>query len=219
MAVPSGTTPKGRAPVKPQTLAELTNAAKVVKAGGVVSYPTETFYALGADPAQPKAIERVLMAKGRNALRQPLLLLIATLDDLPNWVSKFPSSFDTLVAHFWPGPLTLVLPAQAGLPDPLIGPGSGIAVRLTSHPIARLLIRASGTALTGTSANRTGSPPCRDAETVRATLGNDLGAVVDGGLTVGAKPSTVLDLVNDCPRILRHGAIEASALARLIRLV
>lgn len=203
----------------PQSLAELTNAAEVVKAGGVVSYPTETFYALGADPAQPKAIERVLRTKGRKDLNKPLLLLIATLDDLPNWVSKFPSSFDKLVAHFWPGPLTLVLPAQAGLPDPLIGPGSGIAVRLTSHPIARALIRASGTALTGTSANRAGSRPCCDAKAVRATLGNDLGAVVDGGPTVGAKPSTVLDLVDDCPRILRHGAIEARALARVIRLV
>ncbi len=203
----------------PQSLAELTNAAEVVKAGGVVSYPTETFYALGADPAQPKAIERVLRTKGRKDLNKPLLLLIATLDDLPNWVSKFPSSFDKLVAHFWPGPLTLVLPAQAGLPDPLIGPGRGIAVRLTSHPIARALIRASGTALTGTSANRAGSRPCCDAKAVRATLGNDLGAVVDGGPTVGAKPSTVLDLVDDCPRILRHGAIEARALARVIRLV
>ena len=203
----------------PQSLAELTNAAEVVKAGGLVSYPTETFYALGADPAQPKAIERVLRTKGRKDLNKPLLLLIATLDDLPDWVSKFPSSFDTLVAHFWPGPLTLVLPAQAGLPDPLIGPGSGIAVRLTSHPIARALIRASGTALTGTSANRAGSRPCCDAKAVRATLGNDLGAVVDGGPTVGAKPSTVLDLVDDCPRILRHGAIEARALARVIRLV
>ena len=203
----------------PQSLAELTNAAEVVKAGGLVSYPTETFYALGADPAQPKAIERVLRTKGRKDLNKPLLLLIATLDDLPNWVSKFPSSFDTLVAHFWPGPLTLVLPAQAGLPDPLIGPGSGIAVRLTSHPIARALIRASGTALTGTSANRAGSRPCCDAKAVRAALGNDLGAVVDGGPTGGAKPSTVLDLVDDCPRILRHGAIEARALARVIRLV
>jgi len=205
--------------VIPQSLAELTNAAEVVKAGGVVSYPTETFYALGADPAQPKAIERVLRTKGRKDLNKPLLLLIATLDDLPNWVSKFPSSFDKLVAHFWPGPLTLVLPAQAGLPDPLIGPGRGIAVRLTSHPIARALIRASGTALTGTSANRAGSRPCCDAKAVRATLGNVLGAVVDGGPTVGAKPSTVLDLVDDCPRILRHGAIEARALARVIRLV
>ena len=203
----------------PQSLAELTNAAEVVTAGGVVSYPTETFYALGADPAQPKAIERVLRTKGRKDLNKPLLLLIATLDDLPNWVSKFPSSFDKLVAHFWPGPLTLVLPAQAGLPDPLIGPGRGIAVRLTSHPIARALIRASGTALTGTSANRAGSRPCCDAKAVRATLGNDLGAGVDGGPTVGAKPSTVLDLVDDCPRILRHGAIEARALARVIRLV
>ncbi len=205
--------------MKSQSFTQLTDAAEVVKAGGVVAYPTETFYALGADPAQPKAIESVLNAKGRSDTNKPLLLLIATLNDLPNWISRFPSSFDQLVAHFWPGPLTLVLPARAGLPEALIGPGSGIAVRLTSHPIARALIRASGTALTGTSANRAGSPPCRDAGAVRATLGNDLGAVVDGGPTVGAKPSTVLDLVDDCPRILRHGAIEARALARVIRLV
>ncbi len=206
-------------PVKPQSFTQLANAAEVVKAGGVVSYPTETFYALGADPAQPKAIERVLQAKGRSDANKPLLLLIATLDDLPNWVSRFPSSFDQLVAHFWPGPLTLVLPARAGLPDALIGPGSGIAVRLTSHPIALALIRACATSLTGTSANQTGAPPCRDADSVRITLGNDLSAIVDGGTTVGGKPSTVLDLVDDCPRILRHGAIEARALARVVRLV
>ena len=152
--------------MKPQSFTQLANAAEMVKAGGVVSYPTETFYALGADPAQPKAIERVLQAKGRSDANKPLLLLIAALDDLPNWVSRFPSSFDRLVAHFWPGPLTLVLPARAGLPDALIGPGSGIAVRLTSHPIALALIRACATALTGTSANQAGAPPCRDADSV-----------------------------------------------------
>ena len=76
--------------MKPQSFTQLANAAEVVKAGGVVSYPTETFYALGADPAQPKAIERVLQAKGRSDTNKPLLLLIATLDDLPNWVSRFP---------------------------------------------------------------------------------------------------------------------------------
>ena len=205
--------------MKSQSFTQLIDAAEVVKDGGVVAYPTETFYALGADPAQPKAIESVLNAKGRSDTNKPLLLLIATLNDLPNWISRFPSSFDQLVAHFWPGPLTLVLPARAGLPDALVGPGSGIAVRLTSHPIALALIRACATALTGTSANRTDAPPCHDADSVRNTLGNDLDAIVDGGITVGGKPSTILDLVNDRPKILRHGAIEDKALARVVRLV
>ncbi|MCH7824062.1 MAG: threonylcarbamoyl-AMP synthase [Acidobacteria bacterium] len=197
---------------------QLADAAEAIAAGGVVAYPTETFYALGADPGQSEALDRLLRLKGRGAEDKPLLLLIASLDDLGDWVSEFPPAFDRLVAHFWPGPMTMVLPPRAGLPSALTGSG-GIAVRLTSHPVARGLIRACGTALPGTSANRTGEPPCADAAAVRAAFGDQLTVVVDGGPTAAGEPSTLLDLSGEKPRILRPGAIDVAAIQRVVRLV
>ena len=116
------------------------------------------------------------------------------------------------------GAMTMVLPARDGLPSALTG-GGGIAVRLTSHPVARDLIRACGTALPGTSANRRGEPPCADAGAVRDAFGDHLTVVVDGGPTAAAGPSTLLDLTGERPRILRSGAIDADAINRVVRLV
>jgi L-threonylcarbamoyladenylate synthase len=198
---------------------QIENGHAAIEAGHVVAYPTETFYALGADPHQPEALERLLRLKRREGVSKPLLLLVAALDDLPDWVSELPSSFDKLVAHFWPGPMTMVLPAQPELPNTLIGKSGGVAVRLTSNPTAIRLIRACGTALTGTSANRTGENPCTHADAVRSAFGDQLKTVIDGGRTAGGKPSTVLDLTGDHPRILRSGAIKANAITRVLRLV
>ena len=197
---------------------QLADAADAIAGGGIIGYPTETFYALGADPCQSEALDRLLRLKGREAADKPLLLLIASLDDLGEWVREFPPAFDRLVAHFWPGAMTMVLPARAGLPSALIGSG-GIAVRLTSHPVARGLIRACGTVLPGTSANRTGELPCADADAVRAAFGNQLTVIVDGGPTAALEPSTLLDLTGEKPRILRPGAIDTAAIARVVRLV
>ena len=198
---------------------QVAEATAAIARGAVVAYPTETFYGLGVDPTQDEAVERLLRLKGREACGKPLLLLIAALDDLAEWVQEVRPPFDRLVAHFWPGPMTLVLPARAGLHKALIGKGGGIAVRLTSHPVAVRLIRAAGTALTGTSANRSGEPPCTDAEAVRQAFGARLTALVDGGPTLGGEPSTVLDLTGERPRIVRPGAIDAAAIARVVRLV
>ena len=198
---------------------QLADAAEAIAGGGVVAYPTETFYALGADPGQSEALDRLLRLKGRSAADKPLLLLIASLDDLGHWVREFPPAFDRLVAHFWPGAMTMVLPARAGLPSALTGASGGIAVRLTSHPVALGLIRACGTVLPGTSANRTGEPPCADADAVRAAFGDQLAVVVDGGPTAAVQPSTLLDLTGEKPRILRPGAIDAAAIDRVVRLV
>ncbi len=198
---------------------QLTAAAEAIAGGGVVAYPTETFYALGADPNQSEALDHLLRLKGRAAANKPLLLLIASLDDLGDWVHEFPPAFDRLVAHFWPGALTMVLPARAGLPSALTGASGGVAVRLTSHPVALGLLRACGTVLPGTSANRTGAPPCADADAVRTAFGDQLTVVVDGGPTAAVQPSTVLDLTGEKPRILRPGAIDAAAIARVVGLV
>jgi L-threonylcarbamoyladenylate synthase len=185
----------------------------------VVAFPTETFYGLGADPRQPAALQQVLQLKGREATGKPLLLLAAALDHVAPWVGELPSGFDRLAAHFWPGPLTLVLPAAPGVPAPLLGPTRGVALRVTSHPVARELIRLCGTAITGTSANRGGAPPARSAEEVRRAFGDELDAVVDGGDSPGGPPSTLVELSASGARLLRRGAIEEAALARVVELL
>lgn len=185
----------------------------------MAAFPTETYYGLGADPRRPGGLQRVLQLKGRSAADKPLLLLAASLDQLAPWVRNFPPDFDRLTAHFWPGPLTLVLPAATGIPDELVGSGGGVAVRVSSHPLARRLILACGTAITGTSANRAGMPPCADAAAVRAAFGDEIAVVVDGGPARGGQPSTLLDLCGPEPRVLRSGAIREAALRKIVRLV
>jgi L-threonylcarbamoyladenylate synthase len=194
-------------------------AVVALAAGSVVAFPTETFYGLGADPRSPSALRRVLRIKGRGEGDKPLLLLVSSIDQLAPWVGDLPRDFDRLAARFWPGPLTLVLPAAPALPPSLVGPGGGVAMRITSHPLARRLIDAWGGALTGTSANRSGAPPAADAVAVGTALGPLLGAIVDGGSTPGGQPSSLLDLCGPTPRLLREGAVTAAALRRVVRLV
>lgn len=198
--------------------ADIAAAAAAVRRGGVVGFPTETFYGLGADPRQDAALREVLRLKGR-AATMPLLLLAASLDQVAPWVGAIPPGFDRLVAHFWPGALTLVLPAAPGVPEPLIGRGGGVAIRLTSQPLARRLILACGTAITGTSANPTGRPAAQSAAQVRAFFGPELAAVLDGGTTAGGEPSTLLQLDSDGARLLRAGVVDEVALRGVVRLV
>jgi L-threonylcarbamoyladenylate synthase len=194
-------------------------AADVIGAGGVAAFPTETYYGLGADPHAPSALDRVQQIKGRTAADKPLLLLASSLEQVAEWVSDFPPAFDRLAARYWPGPLTLVLPSRAGLPASLLGPGGGVAVRISSHPVARALCEACGTAITGTSANRSGSPPCIDAAGVRGAFGDDVDAIVDAGPASGGAPSTIVDLCGAHPRVLRAGAIGPEPLGELIGLI
>lgn len=198
--------------------ADIAAAAAAVRRGGVVGFPTETFYGLGADPRQDAALREVLRLKGR-AATMPLLLLAASLDQVAPWVGAIPPGFDRLVAHFWPGALTLVLPAAPGVPEPLIGRGGGVAIRLTSQPLARRLILACGTAITGTSANPTGRPAAQSAAQVRAFFGPELAAVLDGGTTAGGEPSTLLQLDSDGAHLLRAGVVDEVALRGVVRLV
>ena len=194
-------------------------AAAAVRGGGVVGFPTETFYGLGADPHQPAALREVLRLKGRADATKPLLLLATSVDEIAPWVASFPPAFDRLAAHFWPGALTLVLPAAPGVPGPLLGADGGVGVRLTSHPLARRLIEASGTAITGTSANPSGQQAPQSAAQVRAFFGKDLAIVVDGGATPGGQPSTLLQLDGDVARLLRAGAVDVATLRDVVMLV
>lgn len=192
----------------------LRRVAEVVAAGGVVAYPTETYYGLGADPHQPRALAAVLELKGR-PMAQPLLLVLSDAGQLKPWVSHVPGPLEALARRFWPGPLTVVLPAAAGLPEALTGGRGTVALRVSSHPVARALVRSCGTPLTGTSANRTGAPAARTAAAVEASFGGDV-SILDGGTTPGGPASTLLDLSVTPHRILRPGPVTAAAIEAVI---
>ena len=190
----------------------LLRAAELLREGGLVAYPTETFYGLGCDPRDPVAVDRLVRAKGR-APGQALPLLVGRLEQLAGVVARFDDPFSEIADRFWPGPLTLVLPAAPGLASPVTAAGRTVAVRWTSSPAARRLLEAFGGALVGTSANLTGEEPCREAGAVRRALGGRIDLVLDGGPAPGGLPSTLLDLSVRPPRLLREGVVPREELA------
>lgn len=198
---------------------DVDRAAAAVLAGEVVAYPTETFYALGADPRQTRAVERIVEIKGRDS-GKPLLLIVNSMAMLRDWIDYEPPSLALVAQHFWPGPLTLVMRAREGLHEALVGAEGTIALRLSPHPTALALIERCAVALTGTSANRAGETPSRTATQVRDTFSpRDVGAILDGGETAGGPPSTLLDLTVEPYRILRPGAIDQEQIAAVMRLL
>ncbi len=199
--------------------ADLEAAAAALCDGKVVVYPTETFYALGAHPRRVSALQEVLHLKGRDAAAKPLLLLIDRFERVDDWVVDPPAQLAALAERFWPGPLTLILGAAAHVAAPITGGGDTVALRLTSHPVARALIERCGGALTGTSANPTERPPAIDAAGVRRGFGETAMHILDAGTTPGGLPSTLLDLTTDEPLIRRAGAVAADEIEALLRLL
>lgn len=192
----------------PDTLAA---AADLLKRGNLVAYPTETFYALGADATQEAAVDRVFTAKGRpQGMALPVIL--GDRDDVPRVAAALPEGARALMDVFWPGPLTLVLPAAGDLPARLLGGGKTIGVRVSSHPVAQALARACGRPLVATSANRTGQPPPATAAEVAQHLGGSVATILDAGRAHGGAPSTIVDLTTDPPRLVRAGPISALAI-------
>ena len=185
-------------------------AARVLRAGGLVALPTETFYGLGAHALDEGAVARIFRAKGRPA-EKPLLVLVDSLAMVECVASGMSPLARRLAARYWPGPLTLVLPAQPAIPAGLTGGTGTIGVRLSGHAVARALVTAVGAPVTAPSANRHGGASPRTAEEVIAALGDSLDLVLDAGTTPGGPPSTVLDLTGAVPTILRPGAVVLSA--------
>jgi L-threonylcarbamoyladenylate synthase len=190
---------------------DLLNRAGIVHAaimrGEVIAYPTETFYGLGADPANAAAIERIYAIKGRRA-GEALPLIAADLDALRELGAEPPLLARRLAEAFWPGALTLVLPIAAGrFPEALTAGGSTIAVRVPNHPVARAIASIAGGLVTSTSANRSGQPPASTADELNAALGDDIAVLVDGGATPGGAPSTIVDVTSETPRLIRAGVV------------
>lgn len=193
---------------EPRAVAE---AAALLAGGGVIVLPTETYYGLAADLRCPPALDRVLEIKGRGA-GKPLLLLVAGVGMARRLAPAAPPLLERLAGRWWPGPLTLVLPAPRELPATVVSDTGGVAVRHSSHPVVQALLERLGAPLTGTSANLAGQPPARAAGAL--VLGGSMpDGIVDAGPAPGGPPSTLLDIRSVPARLLRPGAVGAEALA------
>lgn len=182
----------------------------------VAAYPTETFYALGAAAFSRKAVEKVYRLKKREP-GKPLPVVASDLDMVKEISASLPPSFRLLAWEFWPGPLTLVLPAAARLPAFLLGPGRTIAVRIPPLPWLRSLVREISQPLTATSANLSGEKELADPAEVITLFRGRVEIVVDGGLAPAGAPSTIVDLTAPEPRILREGKIPAARIRAALR--
>jgi L-threonylcarbamoyladenylate synthase len=193
----------------------LSQAVRVLAAGGIVACPTETFYALAADARQERALQRLLAIKNR-PLDKALLVLVADRDMVAEVAELVTPLADRLMARFWPGPLTLILPARPGLSRALTGGSGTIGVRQPGQPLARRLAKLYGGPLTGTSANLSGREPLIEASQVQQELGEAVDLILADGPCPGGLPSTILNVVSDPPRLVRAGAVSAAELVQQI---
>jgi L-threonylcarbamoyladenylate synthase len=190
-------------------------AARAVARGGVVAFRTDTFYGLGADPFDESAVAAVNELKGREG--KPILVLVAEASDAARLIARTSRAFDALAARHWPGALTLIGEARAELPSLLTAGTGTIGVRLPGDEHARRIVRASGGALTATSANPAGLPPARSAVEAACYFQHGLAFVIDGGPSLTELPSTVLDVTGERPRLVREGVVTRSELEETLR--
>lgn len=195
--------------------ASIDDALAALRAGEAVVYPTETFYALGVDALSPAALERLFKIKGREA-GKPVALIAADATMAFGVSREVPAVARVLAEAFWPGPLTLVLPARDGIDAALINAEGGLGVRVSSHPVARSLAARLGRPLTASSANRSGEPPAIELSQARAALGAEVKVYLDGGRLAGGPPSTVVMASLTALRILRAGAVGESDIAAAV---
>jgi len=188
-------------------------AVDIIRDGGVIAFPTETFYGLGVDPAQDAALHRLFDVKGRD-FRNPIPLIISDRTVLAELVAEIPDAAIRLMDRFWPGPLTLVLRALSSV-SLLITAGSGtVGVRHSGSLLACLLAEGLSGVITATSANPSGRPPCTTGAMVRHDLEGKIDLVLDGGTVPGGLPSTVVDVTRDVPSVIRAGIIPAEDIIR-----
>jgi L-threonylcarbamoyladenylate synthase len=186
-------------------------AADIIGRGGVVVCPTSGLYGLAADPFQPEAVQRIFEIKGRPA-EMPLLVLIDNREILPRLTSDIPPVAEEMMKRFWPGGLTLIMPAHLALPAPLTGGGATVGIRETAHPVARALAKAAGGVITGTSANRSGGAGCSRIQDLDPKVAAGVDLILDAGVLAGGRGSTVVDCTTAPPRVLREGTLATAAL-------
>jgi L-threonylcarbamoyladenylate synthase len=191
----------------------LTRATEIAAHGGIIAYPTETFYGLGADATNEKAIQKIFAVKGRD-FKNPISLIIGQTDDIYPLVQDVPEAAKKLMDAFWPGALTIVFSAST-MVSPLLTAGSGkIGLRVSSHSAAQGIVQKLKRPLTATSANLTGAPECVSATDVALQLGDKIDAIIDMGNTPGTIGSTIIDVTCTPPAILREGAISRKTIEK-----
>lgn len=188
-------------------------AVRLLRAGELVAVPTETVYGLAADATNPDALRAVFRAKGRPA-DHPVIVHLATAEQLPDWAADVPDTAWRLASAFWPGPLTLVLPAARRVSPLVTGGQPTIALRVPDHAVMQAILRQVGRGLAAPSANPFGQISATTAAHVRTHLAGKIAAVVDGGPCQIGIESTIVDLTREHPRILRPGAITSAMVTR-----
>jgi L-threonylcarbamoyladenylate synthase len=193
----------------------LTEAVDCLRRGGLVAYPTDTLYGLGAAARDDGAVRRLFQAKNR-PLDNPMPILVVSAKAAESVAQMEPSLALRLASHFWPGGLTLVLPREPGFQSLALAGGDTVAVRVPDHRLPLALIRELGEPLTGTSANVSGGAAPLTAAAVAEQLADFVDIIIDGGRCPGGMESTVLDLTGESPRVLREGAISRAELESVI---
>lgn len=199
----------------PEDNACLEQAVDILKAGGIIACPTETYYGLAVDAFQEAALQRLVAIKGRPQAK-PLLLLVADRLMVEQVALRLPPQAERLMDYFWPGPLTIILPARPCLSRALTAGTGTIGVRQSSHPLAQSLTAFYGKPLTGTSANRSNHPPLLFADEVAKEFGREIELILTGIPGQGGLPSTVMDLTRETPLVVRPGAIAMQDIEKIV---
>ena len=197
------------------TTEEIKQAAEVIKEGGLVAFPTETVYGLGADALNPEAVGKVYAAKGRPS-DNPMIVHISSKDDMIKLTYEITADIQKLMNAFWPGPLTMVVPAREIIPKVTTGGLDTVAIRMPKEPIALELIRISQTPLAGPSANLSGKPSPTSYKHVAEDLDGRIDGIIAGDDCEAGIESTVVDMTEDIPAVLRPGVITAEHLKNVI---
>ena len=196
-------------------MSDIPRAVQLLRQGELVALPTETVYGLGADALNPDAVAKIFAAKGRPS-DHPLIVHLADAGQIMTWAREVPKDAIALARAFWPGPLTLILKKEEGVPDLVTGGQDTVGLRVPNHPVALELLRAFGSGIAAPSANRFGRISPTTAEHVRQELGERVALILDGGACAVGLESTIVDLSRGVPVILRPGAIGADEIARVL---
>ena len=197
---------------EPEIIAE---AAAIIKKGGVVVFPTRCLYGLGADALDPHAVEKIIKIKQRPA-DNPILVLIDCRRQLDSLVVNISPVAMAIMDTFWPGRVTLVFEAGDSLSNRLTAHTGKIGVRLAGHPVASALIKQVGSPVTGTSANLSGKPGCHQIQYLDPSIAKRVDLVLDAGMLEGGVGSTIVDVTEDRPQILREGQVTAEQILRIL---
>jgi len=190
-------------------------AAKIIKDGGLVAFPTETVYGLGTDALNEEAVRRIFKVKGRS-FNKPLSILIGRKEDLRQYVQEIPKSAQVLIERFWPGPLTLILRASLLIPDIIKGENNTIGIRMPNCRVTLEIVKTSGVPLACPSANLSGRSSPTKAEEVIKDLGEKIDLILDGKETKIGVESTVLDLTTYPPTMVREGALKREEIEEVV---